>query len=391
MAQGDSTKLSVLFVAAMGGLGGPVKRLATLLANLPDVHRVLIKPYSELLDKRIHESGSVDEHIQMRRTARRSYVGSLLLMAKVFARAASRKQPVDVIHANGIVEFALSWPAALLLRKPVVTWVGNYEWPVLVKRFNWVFRGVSSRTRWNAVSATAADVIADCGLATRSAVKVVTNIVDPADVAPTGRVFINPDPSRLRVGYLQVAKWVKGFDMLPKVIAELSDVHNRAQFLIYGTRGYGPVWDELATMPPGVVEMRPKTADVGDIYAECDIVFSPSRRESFNRVVAEALTTGTPVVASDLEPVREVVGEAGLLFPVDDVSAAAGCLRRLIEDEDLRTFLSNAGTVRSKAWLPGPVAEEFKSQYLSLAKPRPSRRDVGRPSGRSGAEHSPSR
>ena len=390
MPQGDSTKVSVLFVAAMGGLGGPVKRLATLLANLQDVHRVLIKPYSELLDKRIYEWGSVDEHIQMRRSARRSKVGSFLLAMKVFVRAASRKQPIDVIHANGIVEFALSWPAALLLGKPIVTWVGNYEWPAMVKRFNWVFRSVSSRTRWNAVSATAADVIADCGLAPRSVVRVVTNIVDPADVAPTRNVFMNPDPSRLRIGYLQVSRWMKGFDMLPKVIAELSDVHNRVQFLIYGTIGRGPVWDELATIPPGVVEMRPKTANVGDIYAECDIIFSPSRRESFNRVVAEALTTGTPVVASDLEPVREVVGEAALLFPVDDVSAAAAALRRLVDSPDLRALLSRTGKLRSKAWLPGPVAEEFESQYRSVAKLRPHRRDVGGPSGRTSADQKPS-
>ena len=162
--------------------------------------------------------------------------------------------------------------------------MGNYESPALVKRFSRLFRSVSSRTRWNAVSATAADVIADCGLARRSDVQVVINIIDPADVAPTGQLFVHQDPNRLRIGYLQVAKWVKGFDILPKVIAEFSDVHDRIQFLIYGKTGSGPVWDELAAMPPGVVEMRPRTADVGDIYAECDIVFSPSRRESFNRV-----------------------------------------------------------------------------------------------------------
>ena len=100
----DSTELSVLFVAAMGGLGGPVKRLATLLADLPNVHRVLIKPQSELLDRRIEASGAVDDHIQLRRSAQRSYSASLVLMTKIFIRAASRKQPIDVIHANGIVE-----------------------------------------------------------------------------------------------------------------------------------------------------------------------------------------------------------------------------------------------------------------------------------------------
>src|SRR5687767_3882216 len=86
--------VTVLFVAAMGGLGGPVKRLVTLLANLPRVRRVLIKPRSALLDERISKRGSVDEHISVSRTAQRSYVGSVLLMFRIFTRALSRRDPV---------------------------------------------------------------------------------------------------------------------------------------------------------------------------------------------------------------------------------------------------------------------------------------------------------
>lgn len=269
-----------------------------------------------------------------------------------------------MIHANGIVEFALCWPAALLLRKPIVTWVGNYESPAVVKRFHRVFDSVSRRTRWNAVSSTAADVIADCGLAQRNAVKVVTNIIDSADVAPT-QGLRSPESKRLRIGYLQVAQSVKGFDLLPRVIEELSDIHHLIRFLIFTKRNGHPSWDVLSSLPSDVVELRPRTAKVGDIYAECDIVFSPSRAESFNRVAAEALATGTPLVASDLRAVREVVGDAGLLFPVENVAAAADCIRRLVLHPDLRALLSSAGMKRSHAWLPGPVAEEFFTQYVS--------------------------
>jgi glycosyltransferase involved in cell wall biosynthesis len=350
-------------VAAMGGLGGPVKRLATLLTNVSNVRRILIKPRSDLLDQRLHELRSVDEHISMRRSAQRSHVGSLLLMLRILVRASSRKRPIDVIHANGIVEFALCWPAALLFGKPIVTWVGNYESPALVKRFHRAFASVSSRTLWNAVSSTAADVVADCGLAPRDVVKVVTNIVDPVDIAPTKEIPRSLDQKQLSIGYLQVAQSVKGFDLLPRVITELSDIHQLVRFLIFTKPNGHPSWEELLALPSDVVEIRPRTANVGDIYTECDIVFSPSRAESFNRVAAEALATGTPLVASNLEPVREVVGEAALLFPVEDVKAAADCLRRLVHDADLRLSLSRAGIARSHAWLPGPVAEEFMSQY----------------------------
>ena len=363
-------ELTVLFVAAVGGLGGPVKRLATLLANTHGIHRVLIKPRSDLLDRRIYEFGLAEEYIPMRRSAQRSYLGAFLLAARVLARASRRDRPIDVIHANGIVEFALCWPAALLLGKPIVSWVGNYEAPALVKRFNRLLRTVSSQTLWNAVSATAAAVVVDCGLADQRGVRVVTNIIDPADVAPTRDIRVPSESRRINIGYLQVAQWVKGFDLLPKVIDELSDVHDRVRFLVYTKRDGRPGWKELSAFSSNLVEVRPRTARVGDIYAECDIIFSPSRRESFNRVVAEALMTGTPVVASDLDAVRDVVGDAGLLFPVDNVSAAADCLRRLINDADLFSALSVAGKSRAQAWLPGPVVEDFMAQYLSLARDR---------------------
>lgn len=52
----------------------------------------------------------------------------------------------------------------------------------------------------------------------------------------------------------------------------------------------------------------------------------------------EALAAGVPVVATDREPVREVVahGRAGLLVPPGDAEAAAAALLTLADDPDLR-------------------------------------------------------
>jgi glycosyltransferase involved in cell wall biosynthesis len=354
----------VLFVAAMSGLGGPVRRLATLLTHLDGVEKVLIKPHSNKLDQSIRAAGSVDEHIALRRSAQHDKLGAALIALAILRRALKRSSPIDVIHANGLVEFALAWPTALLLRIPVVTWVGNYEPPVLVQRFHRVFRGVAAKTSWNAVSSFAAEVIVDCGLARREDVQVITNIIDPLDVAP--------DPARdlplhqdglVTVGFLQVARWEKGFDLLAPVIERLTDLEGRLRFVVYGTPSTDPGWPELEACPAAMVEVRPRTANVGGIYATCDVVFSPSRRESFNRVVAEALTTGTPVVASDLAPVVEVIGDAGLVFPSEDVEVAADQLRRLVDDPGLRRSLGQKGRERSSAWLPEPVAGRFEQIY----------------------------
>lgn len=359
----------VLFVAAMGGLGGPVKRLSTLLSNLEGVDRVLLKPTSPSLDARLHDLRAIDEHISMRRSAQRNKFGALLIAMAVFVRCLARRRPILVIHANGLVEFALCWPTALLLRKPIVTWIGNYECPTFVKTLCPIFRRGGIRTYWCAVSSFAANVVEDCGLASPGEVKVITNIIDPSDIAPTAE---SRDTSERRngityIGYLQVARWEKGFDLLVPVIHSFSDLKESVCFLIYASPNDHPSWEGLDAIGRPLVELRSRSASVGDVYGQCDIVFSPSRRESFNRVAAESLMSGTPLVASDLDPVREVVGDAALLFPPGNADLAAAQLRRLVEDRRLRSQLRRLGVERSSRWLPGPVATEFASLYAQAA------------------------
>jgi len=68
--------------------------------------------------------------------------------------------------------------------------------------------------------------------------------------------------------------------------------------------------------------------------AQADVVAVPSIREGFGRVALEAMACGTPVVASDVGGLREVVvrGETGLLFPVGNRKALAVWLDYLLQD-----------------------------------------------------------
>jgi glycosyltransferase involved in cell wall biosynthesis len=108
--------------------------------------------------------------------------------------------------------------------------------------------------------------------------------------------------------------------------------------------------------------------DVREAYARCDIVFVPSRRESFCRVAAEAMLNGIPVVASDLQPLQELLGddEAGLLVPIDDRDAAVAALRRLASDEDLRRRLGAEGRRRAAAFSPEAVARAMRALYETV-------------------------
>lgn len=85
--------------------------------------------------------------------------------------------------------------------------------------------------------------------------------------------------------------------------------------------------------------------DMPAFYRACDLVCIPSRAEPFGRTAIEAFAVGTPVVASAVGGLKEIVTdeETGLLVPYGDEDALADSLRRLLASPDLcQTVSANA-------------------------------------------------
>ena len=91
--------------------------------------------------------------------------------------------------------------------------------------------------------------------------------------------------------------------------------------------------------------------DVADLLRAADIFTLPSHREGMPRSILEAMMCALPVVATDIRGSREEVvpGETGALVPVEDVSALAQALDRLIRDPALRAAQGAAGRSRALA------------------------------------------
>ncbi|HMA16995.1 MAG TPA: glycosyltransferase family 1 protein, partial [Thermoanaerobaculia bacterium] len=84
-----------------------------------------------------------------------------------------------------------------------------------------------------------------------------------------------------------------------------------------------------------------------DLYRAAEVFVYPSLAEGFGLPVAEAMACGTPVVASDIEPLREVAGEAAILVAPRDAPAFALEIERALEDEATRERLREAGLRRA--------------------------------------------
>lgn len=108
------------------------------------------------------------------------------------------------------------------------------------------------------------------------------------------------------------------------------------------------------------------------VMRRADFLVLPSREEGFGLVLVEALAAGTPVVASRVGGVPEIVrsGREGLLVPAQDPAAFARAAQRLWKDRGLRARLSAAALRRAErfAWAPACAA------YARLAGLRPGGR-----------------
>jgi glycosyltransferase involved in cell wall biosynthesis len=84
--------------------------------------------------------------------------------------------------------------------------------------------------------------------------------------------------------------------------------------------------------------------DVLALFRAADASLLSSSWENFPHAVVEALAVGTPVVATAVGGVPELVrdGENGLLVPVGDARALADAIRRLVGEPGLRERLAHA-------------------------------------------------
>lgn len=170
---------------------------------------------------------------------------------------------------------------------------------------------------------------------------------DPAAVAGVRRQHGN----RLIISVGRLV-YYKGFEHLIRAMTKV-----RGKLLIVGD---GPLRAKLQELAASL-GLGEKVVFLGEIqneqiipYYHASDVFalaSVVRSEAFGIVQIEAMAAGLPVVNTQLDsgvPFVSLHGQTGLTVPPADPHAMAAALNRLLDDEDLRRSLGNAGRIRAR-------------------------------------------
>jgi glycosyltransferase involved in cell wall biosynthesis len=182
-----------------------------------------------------------------------------------------------------------------------------------------------------------------------------------ADVAGIDRPFI------LHVGSSQKRKNREGVLRVFAQVARELDIK-----LVFAGEPLTPPQLKLARdlhITDLIVQLvKPDVRIIEALYNRAVALLFPSRYEGFGWPSIEAQACGCPVVASDIPPLLEAVGQSAALHSIEDEKGMAASIRRLSTDPTYREGIRRRGfeNVRS-GFQTTRMMEQYVSLYRELA------------------------
>ncbi len=159
----------------------------------------------------------------------------------------------------------------------------------------------------------------------------------------------------------------KALDVALSAVADVPDV----TLLVAGDGEERRRLEEIA--PPNVRFLGPLPRErVLEVLHAVDAVVLSSVWENFPHALVEALSVGTPVIATAVGGVGEIVEDEanGLLVPANDAGALTRAVRRFFSDDALRARLRAAAAPSAATYAPERVFARLEEVLLGVRKLR---------------------
>ena len=158
-----------------------------------------------------------------------------------------------------------------------------------------------------------------------------------------------PDLPRSYLLFVGTLEPRKNLSLLLRAWNEIKDDFDATWLLIAGAQG-----SVFRDAPPAPLTERVcflgyvDDEALSDLYAHAALVILPSQYEGFGLPALEAMACGTPVVVSDAGALPEVVGQAGLTFPLSNPASLTLLINECLANTALRDCLREKGLERAR-------------------------------------------
>jgi glycosyltransferase involved in cell wall biosynthesis len=197
----------------------------------------------------------------------------------------------------------------------------------------------------------------ECTNCADAKIRVIENPIRDDFIAPKTREFDPEHPVILQVGTSPVKNLpglttaLKGVKCSLRIIGPLDEAHVAA--LIQNGIDY---------------ENRVGLTDeeLRDEYLNADMVVFCSTYEGFGLPIIEAQATGTPLITSNLSPMKEVAGDGALLADPHDPESIKNAVQRLIDERETRNSVVEKGRANVKRFSSPHIAECYAKLYFEI-------------------------
>ena len=325
-----------------GGVQAQVRGLAGWLTARGDEVRIVAPALSE------GDRGAAVGRVTRIRTNRS--VAPISLSAGIGAAMAPTIEWAEVAHIHEPLMPRVGWAALRLAGSRVATF--HADPPGWVKRAYWV------AGRW-ARPLTGPDTVVTA--VSRQAAGALPKRWAPERIVPNG-VDISAPPAdakrrRGRVVFLGRDEPRKGLRVLLAAWARIQQRHPHARLVVMGCSHSDP--------PDGVTFLGRVSEEVKHrTLATAEVFVAPQLGgESFGIVLVEAMAAGCALVASDLDPFRDVAGSAGRFFEPGDVGQLVQRVDEVLSDKSLSEQRSRAGRGRAGRYSWDVVGAAYRECY----------------------------
>lgn len=304
--------------------------------------------------------------------------------ARQLARLVSR-QDIQIVHAHLARDYPLAAyatrrnpPAKLIITRHVLFPLNRLHRLVL-----------SQAARVIAVSEAVARTIRAQGLLAAERITVVSNGVDvdrfeQARARFDDRAFRqrwNIPDGHLLIGSVGEIRPLKGHEDFLRAAAIVVRRFPNSYFLIAGVDA-SPKGEHRAALERLLADLDLTQHvrlfgwldDLPSFYCALDVFVSASHTESFGLVIAEALASGTPVVATRTDGAAEILSPEGTgrLVPVGDSAALAAAISAVLEDpESSRRLATTAVKIARQRFSVATMVEATEQIYQQVLRSVP--------------------